>query len=193
MPRWIIPASVFTILISLAALGILLATNSAAPPEDVADTPQVEEPETSPQPTPEQETEREVDPENAPQPEEEEILPEEQTTQEDPTSQGEQTTQQTPTLPGPRTAVVRITGGAAYYCNLGVIGESETIQGRQPASYEVEVATGGTALETVTASCQKISPGTLEVQIRYDGEVVVRDQTDARLGTVTVAWNPLQE
>ncbi|CAN5625270.1 hypothetical protein BH24ACT21_BH24ACT21_18740 [soil metagenome] len=54
MPRWIIPASVLVILVSLAALGILLVTNSTAP-EDAVSPEQVEEPETSPQPTPEHE------------------------------------------------------------------------------------------------------------------------------------------
>jgi hypothetical protein len=43
------------------------------------------------------------------------------------------------------------------------------------------------------AACQKISPGTLGVLIRYDDEVVVREETDARLGTVSVSWNPLEE
>ncbi|MGB3632782.1 MAG: hypothetical protein WA982_01950 [Rubrobacteraceae bacterium] len=57
----------------------------------------------------------------------------------------------------------------------------------------MEVATGGTSLETVMATCQKISPGTLGVQIRYDDEVVARDGTDTQLGTVSVSWNPLEE
>lgn len=188
MSRWIIPASLVAILISLTALGILLATSSTSPPEDVAAPEQVEEPDTSSQPTPEQEAEpepgSEVDPGDtgdAPQQEEESA------------DRGEQTTQQAPTQPGPRTAVVRITGDASYYCSLGVIGESETLQGRQPASYEVEVSTGGTSLETVMATCQKISPGALGVQIRYDDEVVDRDETETRLGTVSVSWNPLEQ
>ncbi|CAN5625329.1 hypothetical protein BH24ACT21_BH24ACT21_18750 [soil metagenome] len=128
--------------------------------------------------------------------------PVEQPTQEDQTAQGDgaaqggQTTQGPPAppgLPGPGTATVEITGDSAYYCSLGVIGEPETIQGRRPTSYEIEVETGGTSLDTVMAACQKISPGTLGVLIRYDDEVVVREETDARLGTVSVSWNPLEE
>ncbi|MGB3632783.1 MAG: hypothetical protein WA982_01955 [Rubrobacteraceae bacterium] len=110
MSRWIIPASLVAILISLAALGILLATNSAAPPVDVAETPQASEPETSPQPTPEQE----MTPGGSTEPEEEQAAQGGQTTQEDQVSQGGPSTQQSPTQPGPRTAVVRITGDAAY-------------------------------------------------------------------------------
>ena len=192
-------------MISLAALGILLATNAAAP-EDVADTQndaQVGEPETSPQPMPEQEQETEegdlAEPEEQPTQEEEQG---EETTQEGQSAgrggaiQGGQTTQQdtpAPGLPGPSTATVEVTGNSAYYCSLGVIGEPETVQGRRPTSYEVEVETGGTSLDTVMAACQKISPGTLAVLIRYDDEVVAQDETDARLGTVSLSWNPLEE
>lgn len=192
MPRWIIPASVLVILISLAALGILLVTNSAAP-EDAVAPERVEEPETSPQPTPEQEQEPAGGGLTGPV---EQPTQEDQTAQGDGAAQGGQTTQGPPAppgLPGPGTATVEITGDSAYYCSLGVIGEPQTIQGRRPASYEIEVETGGTSLDTVMAACQKISPGTLGVLIRYDDEVVVREETDARLGTVSVSWNPLEE
>ncbi len=195
MPRWIIPVSVVAILISLVTLGLLGAAGRSAP-EDTVAPEQVEEPDTSSQPTPEQET----PPGGPTQPEEEQAtqgeqtVEEEQAAPEDPAAQEESTTAQPGTpLPGPRTATIRITGDSSYYCSLGVIGEPETIQGRRPASYEVEVATGGTSLDTVMAACQKISPGTLGVQIRYDGEVVARDETDTRLGTVSVSWNPLAE
>ena len=204
MQRWIIPASVFAILISLAALVILLAASAGsqsniAEPQDDA---QIEESETSPQTTPEQET----TPGGLTQPEEDPAAEDEQplggggqTTQEEQplgggqTTQEEQTPSQAPVAPGPSTATIRVTGDSAYYCSLGVIGEPETVQGRNPESYEVDVETGGTALDTVMAACQKISPGTLGVRIIYDGEVVARDQTDARLGTVSVSWNPLAE
>lgn len=190
MPRWIIPAGVVAILVSLAALGILLATNASGPSSsDLQDDAQVE-PEIPPQPTPEPETPEEeltVPEDPAGAEEEEQPLQREQTTGDEPDAQ------QSPLAPGPRSAVVRITGGAAYYCSVGVIGEPETIQGRRPASYEVGVSTGGTSLETVMAACQKISPGTLGVRIIYDGEVVAREETDVRLGTVSVSWNPLEE
>ena len=240
MQRWIIPASVVAILVSLAALVILLAASSSQPDVAVQQEEQIEQdngqagvPETSPQPTPEEETEQAPDPGGLTQPEEDPAAQEEQplgggqttqedqplgggqTTQEDQTpgedqplgggqntqedqqpggaTQEDQTTQQTPAAPGPSTATVRVTGDSAYYCSLGVIGEPETVQGQSPASYEVGVETGGTALDTVIAACQKISPGTLGVRILYDGEIVARDETDARLGTVSVSWNPLAE
>lgn len=179
MPRWIIPSSIVVILVSLAALGILLASNSGRTASDglEEEAGQVEEPETSPQPAPQQETAQE----------EESTIPEEQS------AQGEQTTPQGPQAPGPRFAVIQITGDSAYYCSAGVIGEPETIEGRRPDTFRVEVATGGTALDTVMAACQKISPGTLGVQILYDEVVVARDETTARLGTVSVSWNPLEE
>lgn len=197
MPRWIIPASAIAILISLAALGILLAANSSAPPEDVSEVQQTEEPEASRQPTPEQELEGGAStvPEEHP-PIDEGPTQEGQSAQEGLDTQGERTTQQGtpgPVPPGPSSATVEITGDSAYYCSLGVIGEPETIQGRVPRSYEVEVEAGGTALDTVMAACQKISPGTLGLLIRYDDEVVAREETDARLGTISVSWNPLEE
>ena len=215
MQRWIIPASVVAILISLAALVILLAASAGsqsniAEPQDDA---QIEESETPPQTTPEQETTPGglTQPEEDPAAEDEQPLGGGQTTQEEQplgggqttqeeqplgggqTEQEDQTAQQAPPQPGPSTATIRVTGDSAYYCSLGVIGEPETVQGRNPESYEVEVETGGTALDTVMAACQKISPGTLGVRILYDGEVVARDETDARLGTVSVSWNPLAE
>lgn len=199
MSRWIIPAGAVAILISLAALGILLAANSSAPPEDVSEVQQTEEPEIPPQTTPDQEQDLEggglTTPEEQP-PAGEETTQEGQSAQGDQATQGGQTTQQgapAPVPPGPSTATIEVRGDSAYYCSLGAIGEPETIQGRVPRSYEVQVETGGTALDTVMAACQKISPGTLGVLIRYDGEVVARDETDARLGTVSVSWNPLEE
>ena len=208
MQRWIIPASVVAILLSLAALVILLAASSSQP-DVVQQEEQIEQgdgqaeaPEPSPQPTPEQETDPGglTQPEEDPAAEDEQPLGGGQTEQEEqqplgegPNSQGEQTTQQAPATPGPSTATIRITGDSAYNCSLGVIGETETVQGQSPASYEVEVETGGTALDTVMAACQKISPGTLGVRILYDDEIVARDETDARLGTVSVSWNPLEE
>lgn len=195
MQRWIIPASVAAILISLAALAILLAAGSTAPEAVEApqqDDAQVEAPDTSNQPTPEQETQRggATQEGGLVQPEEQ---PEEGTTAEDEQPLGGGQAEQAPPQPGPSTATVRILGNSAYYCSLGVIGEPETVQGRENASYEVEIETGGTGLDTVMAACQKISPGSLSVRINYDGEVVAQDETDARLGTVSVAWNPLEE
>ena len=189
MSRWIIPASAVAILVSLAVLVGLLAAGATAP-EDVAAPPEVEEPEASPQPTPQQEA---TTPGGLTQPEEEQAAGDEQPTGEEQTVQEEPTTQQAPTAPGPSAATIRITGDAAYYCSAGVVGEPDTVQGQSPATYEVEVETGGTALETVMAACQKISPGTLGVRILYDGEVVARDETAARLGTISVSWNPLEE
>ena len=179
MPRWIIPSSIVVILVSLAALGILLASNSGRMASDGlgGEAGQVKEPETSPQPAPQQETAGE----------------EESTTPEDQPALGEQTTPQGPRAPGPRFAVIQITGDSAYYCSAGVIGEPKTIEGRRPNTFRVEVVTGGTALDTVMAVCQKISPGTLGVQILYDDQVVARDETTTRLGTVSVSWNPLEE
>lgn len=185
MPRWIIPSGVVAILISLAALGILLAANanrpdSGAPRQNDA---RVEQPENSSQPAPPRESS-----------EDGRANQDEQPLQGGPASQGERTTERdSPVPPGPRNAVVRIGGGAAYHCSVGVIGEPETIEGRRPTSYEVEVTTGGTSLETVMAVCQKISSGTLEVSILYDDEVVAEDETDSRLGTVSVSWSPLEE
>ncbi len=208
MQRWIVPASVVAILISLAALLILLAAGTGTQ-EDVAAPEAAEEPATAPedapadvpQTIPEEEPDpepgTEVEPGGVTQPEDDPAVQEEQppaggqTTPGDPTE--EDPTAQASPLPGPETATIRITGDSAYYCTLGVIGETQTVQGRQPASYEVEVSTGGTSLDTVMAACQKISPGTLGIQIRYAGEVLARDETEARLGTVSVSWNPLEE
>ena len=241
MQRWIIPASVVAILVSLAALVILLAASSSQPDVAVQQEEQIEQDRwtgwsarnLAPTDAGPGETEQAPDPGGLTQPEEDPAAQEEQplgggqttqedqplgggqTTQEDQTpgedqplgggqntqedqqpggaTQEDQTTQQTPAAPGPSTATVRVTGDSAYYCSLGVIGEPETVQGQSPASYEVGVETGGTALDTVIAACQKISPGTLGVRILYDGEIVARDETDARLGTVSVSWNPLAE
>lgn len=205
MLRWIIPSSVVAILIALAALGILLAANTGgtASLDAEQEMGQVGEQETSPQPAPDPEQQDlQEDPGEG-------SLEGEQSEQQDPSQQddpGDQTEQNPPgeqvnpveapeglQMPGPQTAEVRISGNASYYCTLGALGEPETVQGRRPVSYEVSVATGGTSLDTVMAACQKISPGSLSVRINYDGEVVAQDETDARLGTVSVAWNPLEE
>ncbi|MGF1470511.1 MAG: hypothetical protein ACFB50_02065 [Rubrobacteraceae bacterium] len=186
MPRWIIPAGVVGILVSLAALGLLLAANSGGAPSNELEqgAGQVEETPEDPQSTEEQGAARE-------EPEQEATVPEgELTTPED---QEAQDGQATPQAPGPREASIQITGNAAYYCSAGVIGEAQTIEGRTPNTYRVDVSTGGTSLDTVMAACQKISPGTLGVRILYDGEVVARDETTARLGTISVVWNPLEQ
>lgn len=192
MPRWIIPASVVAILVSLAAIVILMVastggTTSANVEQDVEqDLGQVEEPEVAPEPEDPGAQGGLTAPEEEPTGQPEQPLEEDQTADQQPT-------QQEPLAPGPSTATIRITGDSSYYCSLGVIGETETVQGRRPASYEVEVATGGTALDTVMAACQKISPGSLGLRVLYDDEVVAQDETNARLGTVSVAWNPLAE
>ena len=202
MQRWIIPASVAAIVISLAALAILGASSPTAP-EDAAqqdpgqiEEPEAREPEPAPQPDESPDQQSEADPESP--------APGGETSEdsEDPVDQpvaGEQTTQEEETpqsaiQPGPRTATIEITGDSAYYCSVGVIGDPRTVEGRRPTTYEVEVATGGTALETVMAACQKISPGgTMGVNILYDDEVVAQDETSDRLGTVSLSWSPLEE
>ena len=113
-----------------------------------------------------------------------------------PGGQGDQggETPQPAIQPGPSTATIEITGDSAYYCSAGVIGDPRTVEGRRPTNYEVDIETGGTALETVMAACQKISPGgTLGVNILYDGEIVAEDETSNRLGTINVSWSPLEE
>lgn len=180
--------------------------------------PQAEEPEPAPEPQPEPEPQPNpegVDPEGAepegvdPEgPEPEGLEPEspgseddatgEPDAQEDQPAPGEQAPEEEDTpqpaiQPGPRTATIEIIGDSAYYCSAGVIGDPRTVEGRRPTTYEVDVATGGTALETVMAACQKISPGgTLGVNILYDDEVVAQGETENRLGTVAVSWSPLE-
>ena len=207
MQRWIIPASVAAIVISLAALAILGASGPTAP-EDAAqqdpgqiEEPEAREPEPAPQPDESPDQQSEADPES-PAPGGETSEDPEDPVDEDPVDQpvaGEQTTQEEETpqsaiQPGPRTATIEITGDSAYYCSVGVIGDPRTVEGRRPTTYEVEVATGGTALETVMAACQKISPGgTMGVNILYDDEVVAQEETSDRLGTVSLSWSPLEE
>lgn len=190
MLRWVVPVGAAAILIALAALVIILVTNSGGGAGIEAG--QVEEPEVSPQPTQPEPGEGGLDGGGL-------TVQEGQDDQEDPVAQEEPTveepTEETgpiPTLDRPSIAVIEFTGNSSYYCSAGAIGEPETIQGQGPATYEVVVATGGTSLDTVMASCQKISPGTLGVSILYEDEVVAQEETDVRLGTVSVAWNPLQ-
>lgn len=192
MQRWIIPASVVGIVIAIAALTILVATNSINTGQDTQQgTGQVEEPEPVQDPTPQPDDSESPAP-GTPGGETSGALNEE-----DAAAGGQTTREEAPEpaiQPGPRTATIEITGDTAYYCSIGVIGDPRTVEGRQPTVYEVQVSTGGTALETVMAACQKISPGgTLGVNIVYDDEVVAQDETSGRLGTVSVSWSPLEE
>lgn len=92
------------------------------------------------------------------------------------------------------TAIIEITGNTAYYCTVGRIDSSRTVEGRAPTNYKVKVVPGGTSLDTVMAVCQKTATGgTLSVRILYDGEAKAQEQTAARLGTVAVSWSPVEE
>lgn len=94
---------------------------------------------------------------------------------------------------GPRVATIEISGDARYSCSIGLIDSPRTILGVNPASFQVRVTPGGTALDTVMAVCQKARGEELGVGIIYDGEVKAQDDTTGRFGTVSVSWSPVQE
>ena len=93
---------------------------------------------------------------------------------------------------GPRVATIEVSGDARYSCSIGLIDSPRTVRGTGPDAYQVRVAPGGSSLDAVMASCQKISGEELGVGIIYNSEVRAQDDTTEQFGTVSVTWSPIQ-
>lgn len=188
MSRWVIIAGLATILISLVALVILSGSSSQPTTEEALQEP-LQEPDTLEVPeTPDTST----TPTTTPATTEQEAEPEQTTPEEQPV-QGIRPSDRQASGPGPRVATIEVTGDASYSCSVGHLDSPRTVRGRNPATYQVRVVRGGLSLDTVMATCQKISGEELGVGIIYDGEVKAQGDTTEQFGTVSVSWSPMQE
>lgn len=192
MLRWVIIAGLATILISLVALVSLSGNSSQPTTEEALQEPDTleapETPEPAPEPAPEPSTEPTTTPEQDAEPD-----PSTEDAEEGLPVQGIRPRDQQVAGPGPRVATIEIAGDSRYSCSLGRLDSPRTVRGTNPASFQVRVARGGTSLDTVMATCQKISGEELGVGIIYDGEVMAQGDTTERFGTVSVSWSPMQE
>ena len=188
MSRLVIIAGLATILISLVAL-ISLSGGSGQPTtgEALQEPDTLEAPET-PEPEPEPATEPPTTPEQDAEPDSTAGDAEDE-----PPVQGIRPSDRQAAGVGPRVATIEIAGDSRYSCSLGRLDSPRTVRGTNPASFQVRVARGGTSLDTVMATCQKISGEELGVGIIYDGEVRAQGDTTEQFGTVSVSWSPMQE
>ncbi len=91
----------------------------------------------------------------------------------------------------PDSATILLSGDAAYSCTIGSVDGSRSVEGTPPQEYEVAVDTGPFDYDMVSAFCWKSgTPGTLGVQIVYDGQVRQEATTSAEFGTASVSWSP---
>ena len=100
---------------------------------------------------------------------------------------------------GMKTAVVKVGGtpGMRFSGNVGNLDTSRSVDGVTPAQYEVKFSNDTWDLDSVYVSFYKemnananYPPGTLEVQIVVDGEVVQEASSSARDGYVDITWSP---
>lgn len=192
MLRWVIITGLATILISLVALVSLSGNSSQPTTEEALQEPDTleapETPEPAPEPAPEPSTEPTTTPEQ-----DAESNPSTEDTEGGLPVQGIRPSDRQAAGPGPRVATIEIAGDSHYSCSLGRLNSPRTVRGRNPASFQVRVTRGGTSLDTVMATCQKISGEELGVGIIYDEEVKAQGDTTERFGTVSVSWSPMQE
>lgn len=96
----------------------------------------------------------------------------------------------------PDTATIRVSGDAAFSCNVGSLGGSRSVEGVLPPNggtqeYEVPVDAGAFDYDNISAFCWKPGgPGTLTAEIVYDGEVRQEATTSAEHGNLNVSWSP---
>ena len=96
----------------------------------------------------------------------------------------------------PDTATIRVSGDAAFSCNVGSLGGSRSVEGVLPPNggtqkYEVPVDAGAFDYDNISAFCWKPGgPGTLTAEIVYDGKVRQEATTSAEHGNLNVSWSP---
>jgi hypothetical protein len=100
---------------------------------------------------------------------------------------------------GMETAIVKVGGtpGIRFSGDVGNLDTTRSVDGVTPAQYEVKFSNDAWDLDSVYVSFYKemnananYPPGTLEVQIVVDGEVVQEASSSARDGYVNITWSP---